>query len=399
MKECSKANPTIVAEIARVSATLHQPHGWLKVVKGEALAIYINKDDLTADVKAITAAFDEKPSADYTAAGTAIGKIVAVLLKPVTTSVVKTAAAVAPPTTVVSIHWPWSKHPTKKKEIAVDEVAEHVALFTLGVAEGLDMKTGGGEAIKKCVADSKTVFADVTNAVTAFKAAFALKSADKLAAGFEDLAAVAQDFAAIMAACKANPTIVADVTALAKQLAAPHGLIKVVKGEALTVWRNRTDLTANCKAVYNDFEEKPSADFSGAGKAVGSILAVLIKPTLTTAGTLAFVGAAPASATPHYEDPNTTGSCQSGEMDVEIQGVQGKMCSPKCSAAGACPADVPAGVTAKPTCALQGMGGKYCALVCSPSTRTSGLRAGDAQCGKNASCKAIGGVGICTYDK
>jgi hypothetical protein len=105
------------------------------------------------------------------------------------------------------------------------------------------------------------------------------------------------------------------------------------------------------------------------------------------------------NASPHYEDPNATGSCQAGEVDVQIQGIEGKMCAPQCSSSGACPTDVPAGVTAKPTCALQGMGGKYCALVCSPSTNERSLRAGDAQCGANASCKAIQGTGICTYDK
>jgi len=115
-----------------------------------------------------------------------------------------------------------------------------------------------------------------------------------------------------------------------------------------------------------------------------------------------FVGAfeETAAATTHYEDPNTTGSCQSGEVDVQIQGVQGKMCSPKCAfLTHKCPTDVPAGVTAKPTCALQGEGGKYCALICSPSTDERSLRAGDSQCGTNASCKAISGTGICTYDK
>jgi tripeptidyl-peptidase-1 len=138
----------------------------------------------------------------------------------------------------------------------------------------------------------------------------------------------------------------------------------------------------------------------------------LLKAAMAAAGyqPKTIVSLAPASETmtlldnfsagvPHYEDPNTTGSCQAGELDVQIQGIQGKMCSPKCSAAGACPTDVPAGVTAKPQCALQGGGAKYCALICSPSTKPSALRAGKAQCGKNASCKAISGVGICTYAK
>lgn len=57
---------------------------------------------------------------------------------------------------------------------------------------------------------------------------------------------------------------------------------------------------------------------------------------------------------------------------------------------GTCPQDVPDGVTAAPQCALQDTSGnKYCALLCTPGSNDS--------CGK-ATCKAIQGVGICTYD-
>merc|ERR1712139_337864 len=76
-------------------------------------------------------------------------------------------------------------------------------------------------------------------------------------------------------------------------------------------------------------------------------------------------------------------------------GVAGAVCSPACTGIiikDKCPSDVPTGVTAKPTCALQdsSSGSKYCALICSPGN--------DAQCGTNASCKSIQSVGICTYD-
>lgn len=68
-----------------------------------------------------------------------------------------------------------------------------------------------------------------------------------------------------------------------------------------------------------------------------------------------------------------------------------QFCSPACSAAGACPTDVPTGTTAKPTCDLNSpQGGKYCSLVCAG--------AGAAGCPTGASCKAIQGTGICTYD-
>jgi len=91
----------------------------------------------------------------------------------------------------------------------------------------------------------------------------------------------------------------------------------------------------------------------------------------------------------HYEDPKPNG-CQTGELAIQIQGVAGDFCSPKC-AGTTCPSDVPAGVTATPQCALQDQSGnKYCALICSPSASAD-------TCGK-ATCKSIQGTGICTYD-
>lgn len=98
----------------------------------------------------------------------------------------------------------------------------------------------------------------------------------------------------------------------------------------------------------------------------------------------------------HYGDP--TNGCESDEQAVQVQGVAGDFCSPKCTN-GKCPTDVPAGATAKPQCALQDpSGNKYCALICSPSLPIANQMVADAQCGINASCKPISGVGLCTYD-
>merc|ERR1712178_543999 len=101
----------------------------------------------------------------------------------------------------------------------------------------------------------------------------------------------------------------------------------------------------------------------------------------------------------HYEDPKPNG-CLSDEQGIQIQGLSGDFCSPKCTGLlkNKCPTDVPSGVTATPQCALKDTSGnKYCALICSASTDEESLRAGDAACGK-ATCKAIQGVGVCTYD-
>merc|ERR1712100_562263 len=100
----------------------------------------------------------------------------------------------------------------------------------------------------------------------------------------------------------------------------------------------------------------------------------------------------------------TGGGCQSDEVDIQITGVTGSVCSPKCTGIfkTKCPTDVPEGVTAEPECALQDASthDKYCALICSPSTDPEALKAGDAQCSSKASCKAVPNapVGLCTYD-
>merc|ERR1712060_460193 len=73
------------------------------------------------------------------------------------------------------------------------------------------------------------------------------------------------------------------------------------------------------------------------------------------------------SGSSHYEDPKD--GCQSDEVDIQIQGVSGAVCSPSCSLFKKCPTDVPAGVTVSPQCALQDSAThkKYCALICTQS--------------------------------
>merc|ERR1711959_760552 len=94
----------------------------------------------------------------------------------------------------------------------------------------------------------------------------------------------------------------------------------------------------------------------------------------------------------HYGDPKN--GCESDEQAVQVQGVSGDFCSPKCKNQ-VCPTDVPSRVTAKPTCALQSpTGASYCALICTPSAfRSNGA---NGECG-TGTCESISGTGICTY--
>ena len=95
--------------------------------------------------------------------------------------------------------------------------------------------------------------------------------------------------------------------------------------------------------------------------------------------------------TVHYGDPKN--GCMADEESVQIQGVSGDVCTPKCSLLKKCPTDVPTGVTVAPQCALQDAAtkSKYCALICKPGADD------DAQCG-GATCEKVQlGLGICTY--
>lgn len=93
----------------------------------------------------------------------------------------------------------------------------------------------------------------------------------------------------------------------------------------------------------------------------------------------------------HYGNP--ANGCQADEEAVQVQGLSGDFCSPKCSSTTPCPTDVPAGTTVKPQCALEVQGSSspsMCALICSP------LKPGG--CPTGASCAKINVFeGLCTY--
>lgn len=82
--------------------------------------------------------------------------------------------------------------------------------------------------------------------------------------------------------------------------------------------------------------------------------------------------------------------CLPDEIAIQVQGVPGGFCSPKCKS-GACPRDIPAGATAHSQCILKAASGEeYCALTCFPKDSC-----GDSR----ATCKPVqGGFGLCTYN-
>jgi len=113
-----------------------------------------------------------------------------------------------------------------------------------------------------------------------------------------------------------------------------------------------------------------------------------------TCNLLEFGGSTPPAPSPtptpgshHYEKP----PCQADEAQASVTGAGGAVCAPACDGS-TCPTDVPEGVTAQPTCALQDQSGnKYCALMCDSDDQCDSV--GGAACGH----PTAGQPGICVY--
>jgi len=116
--------------------------------------------------------------------------------------------------------------------------------------------------------------------------------------------------------------------------------------------------------------------------------------SVQTCNLLEFGGSAPPAPTPtptpgapHYEKP----PCQDDEAKASVTDTGGSVCAPSCDGMN-CPSDVPEGVTAQPTCALQDQsGGKYCALLCQSDGEC------DSDGGANCAHPQAGAPGICVY--
>mmetsp|Transcript_106970 Transcript_106970/g.301264 ORF Transcript_106970/g.301264 Transcript_106970/m.301264 type:complete len:340 (-) Transcript_106970:82-1101(-) len=98
-----------------------------------------------------------------------------------------------------------------------------------------------------------------------------------------------------------------------------------------------------------------------------------------------------ATALPFAEALYTQPPCAVNEIQGEVQGATGFVCSPRCEATTYnCPTDVPNGATAQPQCMLQDINqNALCGLLCQV----------DAQCPSGAQCKQLRQVevGICLY--
>jgi len=153
--------------------------------------------------------------------------------------------------------------------------------------------------------------------------------------------------------------------------------------EALACGKSVLPCLSKCKEGIAACIECLKADFATCCPCIEKVVPSVQCPSGPSPGPTP--GPSPAGKT-HYGAP----PCESDEQAVRVQGISGDFCSPACTS-GACPTDVPSGVTASPKCLLKTpAGAQYCALQCTPSS--------NGECG-DGTCQAVPGapIGICTY--
>jgi len=150
-------------------------------------------------------------------------------------------------------------------------VTKAVGEFMVGFVEGIGSDIG----FTDCLNDINKTFQDIVTIVEFFEDGFHGVSPGAIAKAFELIGDMLKDVGAAITVC------VKDAENLAKQikdLAAalsgnPIAIIKVIAEDAIHVWRERTEISTECKTTSADWR---AGDYQGSGRAVGHIVGIIL---------------------------------------------------------------------------------------------------------------------------
>jgi len=149
-------------------------------------------------------------------------------------------------------------------------VAKEVGAFVLGFSEGLGAEIGFAD----CLSDVNQTARDIKAVVDFFEAGFNHKTIPAIVKAFTLIGSLMKDFGTAITACvKDAKDFAAKIKDVASALSGNvMDVIKVIVQDAVHVWKDRAEITADCKAVTTDWNGQ---DFKGAGKAVGDIVGII----------------------------------------------------------------------------------------------------------------------------
>jgi len=150
-------------------------------------------------------------------------------------------------------------------------VSKAVGEFLLGFTEGLGTELGFAD----CLADVNKTFHDIVAIVDMLESGINTKSLPAIAKAFELIGGMLKDFGTAIIVCEPSAEAFAKkMTDLAAALSGNvWSILKVVVDEAVHIFHERKEITADCKAVNADWR---AGDYKGSGEAVGDIVGIIL---------------------------------------------------------------------------------------------------------------------------
>jgi len=150
-------------------------------------------------------------------------------------------------------------------------VSKAVGEFVLGFADGLGAEIGFAD----CIADVNKTFQDIVAIVDFFETGFNGKVIPSIERAFKMMGGMLQDFSSAITACVKDSS---DFAQKVKDLSAalkgnPWDILKVLTDDAVHIYRERTEISADCKATTADWR---ASDYKGSGHAVGDIVGIIL---------------------------------------------------------------------------------------------------------------------------
>eukprot|EP01062_Namystynia_karyoxenos_P069132 TRINITY_DN644_c0_g1_i4.p1 TRINITY_DN644_c0_g1~~TRINITY_DN644_c0_g1_i4.p1 ORF type:complete len:308 (+),score=123.79 TRINITY_DN644_c0_g1_i4:81-926(+) len=150
-------------------------------------------------------------------------------------------------------------------------VTKAVGEFLLGFVDGLGSDIG----FTDCIQDMNKTFHDIVTIVDFFESGINHKTIPAVIKAFELIGGMLKDFGAAIAACvKDAEQFAQKVKDLAAALSGnPIAIVKVVVEDAVHIFRERKEITADCKATSTSWR---AGDYRGSGQAVGDIVGIIL---------------------------------------------------------------------------------------------------------------------------
>ena len=142
----------------------------------------------------------------------------------------------------------------------------------LGFAEGLGAEIGFSD----CIQDINATVHTIEALVDFFESGINMKSITTIVKAFELIGDLVKDIAAAVTACvKDAEAFAAKMQTLATALSGGVlDVVKVVIDEAVHIFRDRTEITDDCKGTVTSWR---GGDFKDAGKDVGDLVGIILE--------------------------------------------------------------------------------------------------------------------------